>query len=127
MEQSAYYHSHDDGLCIVVSPSQRGYGGSKLYRVGRRLGSRLTTDSASSLSIGTGLAGTTTLPLFTLPRFWSCYSSLGCFHLKVRPFALKGTCFQPFPAMQEFDSPLDGALHGCVLPLRANARVLERP
>src|SRR5712691_4070180 len=66
-----------------------------VHRVGHRLGFRLVTDSASSLSIGTGLAGTTTLPLFTLPRFWSCYCSPGRFCPKVRPFALKGTWNEP--------------------------------
>lgn len=80
-----------------------------MHRVGHRLCFHFVTDSASSLSIGTGLAGTTTLPLFALPRFWSCYCPLGCFHPKVRPLALKGTCFQPFPALREFNSPLDGA------------------
>src|SRR6266568_3025274 len=80
-----------------------------IHRVGRRLSFRLVTDSASSLSIGTGLAGTTTLPLFVLPRFWTCYRSPGCFHPEVSPFALKGNRFQPFPALQEFDLPLDGA------------------
>jgi hypothetical protein len=81
----------------------------KLHRVGRRLSLRLVTDSASSLSIGTGLAGTTTLPPFALPRFWTCYRSPGRFRPEVSPFALEGIRFQPSPAMQEFDSPLDGA------------------
>jgi len=39
------------------------------HRVGRRLGFRFVAGSASSLSIRTGLAGTTTLHPFTLPRF----------------------------------------------------------
>ena len=86
-----------------------------IHRVGRRLGLRLATDSASSLSIGTGLAGTITFPLFMFPRFWSCYRSLGCFHPRVRPFALGGLCFRPPPAQQEFDLPLDGAPHAAFL------------
>ena len=72
----------------------------RLHRVGHRLSFRLVTDSASSLSIGTGLAGSTTPPIFALPRFWSCSRSPGGFPLEVRPFALKGNCFQPFSAQQ---------------------------
>jgi hypothetical protein len=90
-----------------------------LHRVGRRLGFRLVTDSASSLSIGTGLAGTTTLPIFVLPRFWSCYRSPRGFPLEVRPFALEGICFQPSPAQQEFNSPLVGAPINWLLSGRA--------
>jgi hypothetical protein len=81
----------------------------ELHRVGHRQGFRLVTDSASSLSIGTGLASTTVLPIFTLPRFWSCYCSPRGFPLKVRPFALKGKRFQPFSAQQKFNEPLVGA------------------
>jgi len=75
----------------------------KMHRVGRTLSCYFATDSASSLSIGTGLAGTTTPPIFVLPRFWSCYRSPRGFPLEVRPFALKGKCFQPFPAQQVFN------------------------
>src|SRR6266849_5732597 len=102
-----------------------------MHRVGHRRGLRLVTDSASSLSIGTGLAGATTLPLFALPRFWSCYRPLGCFHPKVRPFALKGTCFQPFSALRKFVSPLVGApfseLLSIVLFLSRGAREYTSP
>jgi len=89
---------------------------AKFHRVGRRLGFRFAASSASSFSLRTGLAGTTTLHPFVLPRFWSCYRPPRGFPLEVRPFALKGNRFQPFPAMQEFNSPLDGALIR-VLPL----------
>jgi hypothetical protein len=70
---------------------------------------RFATGSASSFSICAGLAGTTTLPTFTLSRFWSCYRSPGCFHPEVRPLALKGNCFQPFSTSWIFNLPLIGA------------------
>jgi hypothetical protein len=85
------------------------------HRVGRRLGFRFATGSASSFSMRTGLAAPTTLPLFTLRRYWSCYSSLECFHAKVRPFALKGNCFQPFSTLWKFNLPLNGAQAHVVL------------
>ena len=44
----------------------------------------------------TVLAGTTTLPIFTLPCFWSCYRPLKSFPLRVRPFALKGLLLPTF-------------------------------
>ena len=53
--------------------------------------------------------GTTTLPIFALSRFCTCYCSPRDFSLKVSPFALKGIRSQPFPAMQVFNLPLDGA------------------
>ena len=90
----------------------------ELHHVGHRLSFHFVTVSASSLSMGTGLAGTTTLPLFMLSRFWSCYRSPGCFYPEVRPFALKGKCFQPFSALQIFNAPLDGARHSSILPFR---------
>jgi hypothetical protein len=61
-----------------------------------RLSFRFVAGSASSFSICTGLAGTTTLPIFTLPCFWSCYRPPGCFHPEVRPFALKGIWLSTF-------------------------------
>jgi hypothetical protein len=66
------------------------------HRVGRRHSFRFATGSASSFSICTGLAGATTLPLFTLSRFWSCYRSLESFLSKVRPFTLKGDLLPTF-------------------------------
>jgi hypothetical protein len=67
-----------------------------LHRVGLRLGFRFATGSASSFSIRTGLAGTTTLHPFALPRFWSCYRSPGGFPPEVRPFVLKGISLSTF-------------------------------
>ena len=68
-----------------------------LHRVGRRLGFRFVTGSASSFPIGTGLADTAALPIFASLRFWSCYRSSRGFPLKVRPFALKGRLLPTFP------------------------------
>jgi len=68
-----------------------------LHRVGRRLGFRFVTGSASSFPIGTGLADTAALPIFASLRFWSCYRSSRGFPLKVRPFALKGQLLPTFP------------------------------
>lgn len=74
-----------------------GYGGCGFHRVGHRLGFRFATGLASSFSIRTGLAGTITLPIFALPRFWSCYRSPGSFLPEVRPYALKGQLPPTFP------------------------------
>jgi hypothetical protein len=77
----------------------------ELHRVGQRLGFRFAAGSASSFSMRAGLAGTTTLPLFTLSRFWSCSRSPKGFPSEVRPFALKGSCSQPFSTSWKFHSP----------------------
>ena len=99
-----------------LSPGHCGVTGSRwatvdgaLHRVGHRLGFRLVTGLASSFSIGTGLAGTTTLPIFAFSRFWTCYRSLESFLSKVSPFVLEGHCSQPSPSQKEFNLPLDGA------------------
>jgi hypothetical protein len=68
-----------------------------LHRVGHRLSLRFAADLVSNFSMRTGLAGTTTLPLFVLSRFWPGYFPLGSFLPKVRPFILKAVCSQPFP------------------------------
>jgi hypothetical protein len=68
-----------------------------LHRVGRRLGFRFVTGSASSFPVCTGLADTAALPIFASPRFWSCYRPPRGFPLKVRPFALKGQLLPTFP------------------------------
>ncbi len=73
-----------------MSPSQIGYGGWRLHHVGLRLGFRFATGSVFNFSMRTGLAGTTALPIFALPRFWSCYRPPGGFPPEVRPFVLIG-------------------------------------
>jgi hypothetical protein len=50
-----------------------------INRVGRRLSFRFAASSASSFSLCAGLADTTTVPIFLLLRFWSCYRSPGGF------------------------------------------------
>ena len=92
------YYCFPPQQCIVVSPVT-----SRLrwaYRctvsdIG--LAFAFATGSALSFSICTGLAGTTTLPSFTLSRFWSCYRPPGSFLPEVRPFALKGQLLPTFP------------------------------
>ena len=74
-----------------------------LHRVGRRLGFRFAAGLASSFSLDTGLAGTTTLPIFAFSRFWPCCRSPGDFPPEVRPFALEGHCSQPSPSQKEFE------------------------
>ena len=51
---------------------------------------RLQVRLLTSFTICTGLAGTTTLHTFALPRFWPCSRPLRSFPLRVRPFVLKG-------------------------------------
>jgi hypothetical protein len=89
-----------------------------IHHVGRRLGFRFATGSTSSFSLCTGLAGATTLPLFTLPRFWLCYCPLGSFPSKVRPFALKGQLPPTFLHFVEIQLAVRRRTSHRFLPLR---------
>jgi hypothetical protein len=55
----------------------------KLHRVGHRLSFHFITGSASSFTIRTGLAGTTTLHTFALPRFCHATVPQGVFPLRL--------------------------------------------
>jgi hypothetical protein len=101
-----------------------GYGGRGLLRVGRRLDFRLAAGSASSFSVCTGLAGTTTLPGFALPRFWPCYRSLSSFLLKVRPYALKGYLFPTFPHFVGIQFAVRRRTRACP-PTASNSRIFH--
>ncbi len=83
------YYCFPPQQCIVVSPVTSRLRWAYCCTVSDiGLAFAFATGSALSFSICTGLAGTTTLPSFTLPRFWSCYRPPGSFLPEVRPSAL---------------------------------------
>ena len=92
------YYCFPPQQCIVVSPVTSRLRWAYCCTVSDiGLAFAFATGSALSFSICTGLAGTTTLPSFTLPRFWSCYRPPGSFLPEVRPSALKGQLLPTFP------------------------------